>query len=327
MKKVVGFSDNLFHFTNEVNYITISAMTQTRRAFLQKAAFAAAGIPLLSGSLSAREALAKPRFKISLAEWSLHRAIWGKQMTNLDFPVKAVKDFGINGVEYVSSFFKDTSTSYLNELLKITNDNNVTNVLIMIDGQGSLGDADAATRNTAVENHHHWVEAAKYLGCHAIRVNAAGKGTEAEVAGAVTESLTKLCSFAAPLKINVVVENHGGYSSNGKWLSGIMKNVNMKNCGTLPDFGNFRVSNTEEYDRYLGIQELMPYAKGVSAKTYDFDAEGNEVKFDFYRIMKIVKDSGYKGWIDVEYEGTRLSEPEGIMATKKLLEKTFVAVA
>jgi sugar phosphate isomerase/epimerase len=297
-------------------------MTQSRREFLQMAALAAAGIPLLSNSSFGREALAKPRFKISLAEWSLHKALWAKEMTNLDFPVKAAKDFGIFGVEYVSTFFKDTSTEYLNELLKISKDNNVTNVLIMVDGQGSLGDADAANRNKAVENHHRWVEAAKFLGCHSIRVNAAGKGTETEVADAVVESLSKLSAFAAPLKMNVVVENHGGISSNGQWLSGVMKRVNMKNCGTLPDFGNFY-----EYDRYLGMQDLMPFAKGVSAKSYDFDAEGNEVKIDYYRIMKIVKDSGYKGWVGIEYEGSKLSEPEGIKATKRLLEKSFESVA
>jgi len=302
-------------------------MTQNRRAFLQTAAFAAAGIPLLSSTSFGKEYLAKSPFKISLAEWSLHKALFAKEMTNLDFPVRAAKEFGILGVEYVSTFFKDTSTEYLNDLLKITKDNNITNVLIMVDAQGSLGDKDESLRNKAVENHHRWVEAAKFLGCHSIRVNAAGRGTEAEVADAVVESLTSLSTFASKLKINVVVENHGGYSSNGKWLSGIMKRVNLKNCGTLPDFGNFRLSPTEEYDRYLGIAELMPYAKGVSAKSNDFDAEGNEVKFDFYRIMKIVKDSGYKGWIDVEYEGTRLSEPEGIMATKQLLQKAFASVA
>jgi sugar phosphate isomerase/epimerase len=302
-------------------------MTQSRREFLQLAALAAAGIPLLSNASYARESGAKSPFKISLAEWSLHKSLWAKEMTNLDFPVKAAKDFGIFGVEYVSSFFKDTTAEYLNELLKITKDNNVTNVLIMVDGQGNMGDKDEAIRNKAVDNHHRWVEAAKSLGCHSIRVNAAGKGTETEVADAMVDSLTKLSTFAAGLDINVVVENHGGFSSNGKWLSGVMKRVNLKNCGTLPDFGNFRVSATEEYDRYLGIQELMPYAKGASAKSYDFDADGNEVKIDFYRIMKIIKDSGYKGWIDVEYEGSKLSEPEGIMATKHLLEKAFASVA
>jgi sugar phosphate isomerase/epimerase len=196
----------------------------------------------------------------------------------------------------------------------------------MIDGQGSLGDTDATARAKAIENHKRWIEAAKFLGCHSIRVNAAGRGTEQEVADGVVESLSKLCTFGAPMKINVVVENHGGYSSNGKWLSGVMKRVNMKNCGTLPDFGNFRLSNTEEYDRYQGMKELMPFAKGVSAKSNEFDAEGNETKSDFYKMIQIVKDSGYKGWIDVEYEGTKLSEPEGIIATKKLLEKAFAKV-
>lgn len=301
-------------------------MKTNRRAFLQTSLLAAAGIPLLSGSSFGREVLAKPRFKISLAEWSLHQALWKKEMTHLDFPAKAAREFGISGVEYVSTFFKDTSPEYLNELLKITKDNNVTNVLIMVDGQGSLGDSDAVNRNKAVDNHHRWVEAAKFLGCHSIRVNAAGRGTDTEVADAVVESLSKLATFAASHNINVIVENHGGLSSNAKWLTGVMKRVNLKNCGTLPDFGNFRVSPTEEYDRYLGIQELMPYAKGVSAKSYDFDADGNEVKFDFYRIMKIVKDSGYKGFVGIEYEGTKLSEPEGILATKRLLEKAFASL-
>jgi len=301
-------------------------MKQSRRSFLQSAALAAVGIPLLANEVFAKDIMAKAKFKISLAEWSLHKALWGKQMTNLDFPVKAVKEFGISGVEYVSTFFKDTSTGYLNELLKISKDNGVTNVLIMVDGQGSLGDVDAAARAKAVENHKPWIEAAKFLGCHSIRVNAAGKGTEKEVADGVIDSLTKLGTFAGPMKINVVIENHGGFSSNGKWLSDVMKRVNMKNIGTLPDFGNFRVSQTEEYDRYLGMQELMPFAKGVSAKSHEFDAEGNETRSDYYRILQIVKDSGYKGWVGIEYEGSKLSEPEGIMATKLLLEKSFASV-
>jgi sugar phosphate isomerase/epimerase len=300
-------------------------MKQSRRSFLQTAALTAAGLPLLSGTLRGNQ-MAKSKYKISLAEWSLHRALWANEMTNLDFPVKAAKEYGIYGVEYVSTFFKDTSNEYLKELLKISKDNGVTNVLIMIDAQGSLGDIDKSARQQAVENHHRWIEAAKFLGCHSIRVNAAGKGTESEVADAVVESLTKLCTFATPLQMNVIVENHGGYSSNGKWLSGVMKRVNLKNCGTLPDFGNFRLSPTEEYDRYLGIQELMPFAKGVSGKSYDFDKEGNETTIDFFKMLTIVKESGYKGWIDVEYEGNVLSEPDGIRATKILLEKAIASL-
>jgi sugar phosphate isomerase/epimerase len=320
MKKVVGFTGNLFRFSS---CLIITIMKQSRRAFLQSAALAAAGIPLLSAASSEMNYGAKSRFKISLAEWSLHRALFAKEMTNLDFPVRAAKEFGIYGVEYVNVFFKDTSTAYLNELLKITRDNDVTNVLIMVDQEGSLGDADKSAREQAVNNHHKWVEAAAFLGCNSIRVNAAGQGTQEEVANAVVESLSKLSAFAKKSKINVIVENHGGYSSNGKWLSGIMQRVNMKNCGTLPDFGNFRIGPDEEYDRYVGIAELMPFAKGVSAKSHDFDADGSEVHTNFSRMMEIIRNSGYKGWIDVEYEGSNLSEPEGIMATKKLLEKVI----
>jgi sugar phosphate isomerase/epimerase len=299
-------------------------MKQNRREFLQTASVAAASIPLLS--TSSFSTAGKPKYKLSLAEWSLNKALFSKKMTNLDFPVKAAKEFGLFGVEYVSVFFKDTSPAYLNELLKITKDNGVTNVLIMVDNEGDLGSTDTNIRNQGIEKHHRWVDAARFLGCKSIRVNARGKGTPEEVATAAVDSLTKLSEYGAKQDINIIVENHGGISSNGKWLTGIMERVNMKNCGTLPDFGNFRISETEEYDRYLGVQEMMKYAKGVSGKSWDFDAEGNETKMDFYRLMKIVKDSGYKGWIDIEYEGTRLSEPEGIMATKKLLEKIIATL-
>jgi sugar phosphate isomerase/epimerase len=301
-------------------------MKQNRREFLHTAAVAAAGIPLLSSASIGKKIKTDSLFKLSLAEWSLHRALFAKKMTNLEFPVKAANEFGIYGVEYVSTFFKDTSPEYLTELLKITKDNKVTSVLIMVDNEGDLGNTDAVIRNTAVDKHHRWVDAARFLGCHSIRVNARGMGTNEEVANAAVDSLTKLSEYAAKQDINVIVENHGGISSNGKWLTGVMARVNMKNCGTLPDFGNFRISATENYDRYQGVQEMMPYAKGVSGKSYDFDADGNEVTMDFYRLMKIVKESGYRGWIDIEYEGTRLTEPEGIIATKRLLEKAIAAL-
>lgn len=301
-------------------------MKQTRRDFIQKAALAAASMPLLTASPMTNLLSAKPRFKLSLAEWSLHRALFAKQMTNLEFPVKAAKDFGLYGVEYVSTFFKDTSPEYLAELLKISKDNGVTNVLIMVDTAGDLGLTDAAKRQQSVDNHHRWVDAAKTLECHSIRVNVRGMGAPDAVADAAVDALTRLSEYGAKQDINIIVENHGGLSSNGKWLSGVISRVNLNNCGTLPDFGNFNTGTGEEYDRYLGTEELMRYAKGVSGKTYDFDAEGNEVKFDYYRLMRIVRDSGYKGWIDIEYEGTRLSEPEGILATKKLLEKAIAAL-
>lgn len=303
-------------------------MKYTRRKFIKSSVFTAAGlemigvIPGIASGVTGSFAEDSP-FRISLAEWSLHRALRADEMTNLDFPVKAAKDFGICGVEYVSTYFLSTDIEYLNQLLNITRDNDVQNVLIMVDGEGNLGDPDVSSRLKSVEQHHRWVEAARFLGCHSIRVNARGEGTETEVADASVDALSRLATFAAPYPINVIVENHGSYSSNGKWLADVISRVGMENCGTLPDFGNFTIRSDETYDRYLGVEEMMPYAKGVSAKSYVFDAEGNEADFDFDRLIKIVYDSGYRGWIGIEYEGSELSEPEGIRATKQLLERVF----
>jgi sugar phosphate isomerase/epimerase len=278
-------------------------------------------------------------FKISLAEWSFHQALFSGKLSHLDFPAKAKNDFGIEAVEYVNQFFKDKATdkAYLADLKKRCSDNGVRSVLIMIDGEGEMGDLNLKKRTQAVENHYKWVEAAEFLGCHAIRVNAAGEGKAEEVAKAVEESLGKLSDFAHTHNINVIVENHGGSSSNGKWLASVMKNVNRPNCGTLPDFGNFCLNRTkpvantpeawantkclEEYDRYEGVTELIPFAKGVSAKTYDFDAEGNCIETDYARMLKIVKDAGYKGHIGIEYEGSKLSEEDGVRKTLELLKR------
>jgi sugar phosphate isomerase/epimerase len=189
-------------------------------------------------------------------------------------------------------------------------------VLVMCDGLGNLGDPDAAGRKKAIENHFPWVEAAKRLGCHSIRVNAASKGEPEEQQKLAADGLARLSDYAAQMEMSVLVENHGGMSSNGEWLAGVMKLVNKPNCGTLPDFGNFH-----DYDRYRGVEELMPFAKGVSAKSHEFDADGDEVRTDYRRMLKLVVDAGYRGWVGIEYEGKELGEPEGILATKKLLER------
>jgi sugar phosphate isomerase/epimerase len=195
-------------------------------------------------------------------------------------------------------------------------DQGVYQHLIMCDGEGQLGDPDSAKRKGAVENHFKWVEAAKTLGCAMIRVNAASAGSPEEQQKLAADGLRQLTDFADKLSISVVVENHGGLSSNGQWLAGVMKTVNHPRCGTLPDFGNFT-----EYDRYQGVADLMPFAKAVSAKSYDFGAKGDETKIDYRRMMKIVLDAKYRGWVGIEYEGNTLPEPEGIAATKKLLEQ------
>ena len=259
-----------------------------------------------------------PLFRISLAQWSLHRTLFAGKLDNLDFPRAAKQQFGISAVEYVNQFFKDKAkdADYLADLAKRAKDEGVENLLIMCDGLGNLGDPDATARTKAIENHFPWVEAAKRLGCHSIRVNAASKGTPEEQQKLAADGLSRLSDYAAQMEISVIVENHGGLSSNGEWLAGVMKLVNKPNCGTLPDFGNFH-----DYDRYRGVEELLPFAKGVSAKSHEFDADGNEVRTDYRRMLKLVVDAGYRGWVGIEYEGKALQEPEGILATKKLLEQ------
>ncbi|WP_299464917.1 TIM barrel protein [uncultured Gimesia sp.] len=299
----------------------------SRRDFLKQTAALSAGIafPAWAGSAFAAVALNHPLFEISLAEWSLHRALKGGKLDNLDFAKVTKEEFGISAVEYVNQFFKDKAKDqkYLAEMNQRASDVGVKNVLIMIDGEGALGDPDAKKRTAAIENHHQWVEAAKTLGCHSIRVNARSNGSYEEQQKLAADGLRRLTEFAAKYGINVLVENHGGLSSNGAWLAGVMKMVNLPGCGTLPDFGNFIIDRKtgEEYDRYKGVKELMPYAKAVSAKTHDFDKDGNEINTDYVKMMKIVLDAGYHGYVGIEYEGQKLDEYAGIKASKQLLLK------
>lgn len=276
--------------------------------------------------------------KISLAQWSFHKALMDKKMDNLDFATKA-GSLGFDGVEYVNQFFKDKAqdTAYLAQMTQKAKEAGVEQLLIMVDGEGYLGDADEAKRTEAVNNHHKWVDAAAFLGCHSIRVNAHGEGTAEEVAKYAVDGLSKLSDYAATKNINVLVENHGGYSSDGTWLANVMATVNKPNCGTLPDFGNFCVKRQdgkmwdspciEEYDKYKGVGELMPFAKAVSAKSYEFGELGFETTIDYLKMIGIVKDAGYKGYIGVEYEGSRMGEEEGVIATKTLVEKCLKEVA
>jgi sugar phosphate isomerase/epimerase len=302
-------------------------------------------------------------FKISLAQWSVNKELKKGELDNLDFPKLAKESFGITAVEWVNQFFnvehatlglQPKDQAYLAEMKKRTDDLGVTNVLIMCDRVGSLGDPDAAKRTAAVEGHYAWLDAAKFLGCHSIRVNAASDNSLSpeEQADLCTDGLRRLSEHAAPMGLGVIVENHGGLSSNGAWLASVLGAVGLPNCGSLPDFGNFYVARnrgdaaafekekaiygndpayTEDesglgYDRYRGIADLMPYAKGVSAKAHDFDASGNEVHTDYVQAMTIVKAAGYSGYVGIEYEGKTLGAMEGIKATQALLERTFAIV-
>ncbi|HJL78272.1 MAG TPA: sugar phosphate isomerase/epimerase family protein [Candidatus Marinimicrobia bacterium] len=300
-----------------------------RRDFLKFGASIAGGLAAtgLRGSLLSD--IKKPMaFKISLAEWSLHRALQSKEIDHLDFYSVAKKEFDISAVEYVNTFFfnKAKDATYLKEMKTRADDLGVKNLLIMCDSEGNLGDPDDSKRKTAVENHYKWAEAAKFLECHSIRVNARSEGSYDEQIELAADGLRRLAEFGDSIGINTIVENHGGLSSNGKWLAAVMEKVDHPRMGTLPDFGNFRLEGEEWYDRYQGVRELMPYAKAVSAKSHEFDSDGNEINTDYYKMMKIVLDASYNSHVGIEYEGTAHSEMEGIRLTLELLKKVRASI-
>ena len=307
-----------------------------RRNFIKKSILAA---PLLSSGFS--YGFHGVPLNIGLAQWSFHRTIRSGKLKNLDFAKAAKDQFDINVVEFVNQFFFDKAKNktYLSELRQRSDDIGVKNLLIMIDDEGSLGDTRKQRRYKAIENHKKWVEAAQFIGCNHIRVNAAGNGNEEDVSKYASESLNALGEFSKSYDIDIIVENHGGYSSNAKWLSEVIENAKLNNIGSLPDFGNFCIRSgpkklsdwgslngcAVEYDKYKGVSELLPYARSVSAKSINFNDEGDCIEIDFYKMMSIVKKSNYSGYVSIEYEGTSHSEVEGIMLTKKLMNKAWLA--
>ncbi len=283
------------------------------------------------------EAIVKPFFKLSLAQWSIHRMIKEDGVDPYTFAEKA-KNWGFSGLEYVSQLYNPelADAGYSDEAMAAfveksnaeAKKHGMQNVLIMIDGQGNLAVSDEKERDDTVEKHKKWVDAAAAMGCHSIRVNLNGSSEPEEWKKNSIDGLTKLSTYAKTKNINILVENHGGLSSNGAMHAEVMKAVAMDNCGTLPDFGNFCITRKKDsrecevmYDKYKGVKELMPYAKAVSAKTHDFDADGNETEIDYVKMLQMVKDHGYTGFVGVEYEGRVLSEEDGIIATRELLLK------
>lgn len=265
-------------------------------------------------------------FKISLAQWSFHNALRAGKMDDLDFAAKA-RSFDCEGLEYVNQFFMDKAKDkkYLSEMNKRADSEGVKNVLIMIDREGQLADADSLKRSQAIENHYKWIDAAHFLGCHAIRVNLGGGIEKEEATKAALDSLRRLADYSKDAGITILVENHGGFSSNGEWLANVFKSVDRENCGTLPDFGNFCIRKNkereciEEYDKYKGLAELLPFAKGVSAKASEFDTDGTEKTIDYFKMMKMVKQSGYSGFVGIEFSTPTASEEEGVKMTRDLL--------
>jgi sugar phosphate isomerase/epimerase len=310
---------------------------KTRRSFIKESLVGAGA--LMTASTFRLPLFEDPDIRISLAEWSFHRALEAGKMDHLDFPSRAKNEFGISAVEYVNGFFGGTkmnfreaakNRAYLNEMLKRSQDAGVYNHLLMCDDEGPLSSTNEKERLESVENHKKWIEAAKILGCVTVRVNLHGEGSAEDRKKASIDALGRLGEFAKSFQVNVVVENHGSVTSNAGWLADVIKQVGRDNVGTLPDFGNFCISHpwgtiqegcTEMYDKYKGIQQLLPYAKGVSAKTYDFDSNGEQPLMDYRRLINIVKASGFKGYIGIEYEGINQPEDEGVLNTQKLLKK------
>ncbi len=333
-------------------------MKSNRRTFIKSAASAAAGVGIASSLpdfLFAKNTEKDLFFKMAISQFSLASQFWAKKLDPLDFPAKVKNDFGITGLDYCSMFFADKAKDhqFLLGLKKRSADAGCYNLRIMVDGEGVLGDLNEAARLKAVENHYKWMDAAAELGCPMIRVNVEGDGNPDDVSKASVDSLNRLIEYGKKQQVDVIVENHIGISCNAAWLANVMKQVNSEHCGTLADFGNFCVNRTkpeaqtidaymktkclEEYDRYKGIAELMPFAKGIHAKTHLFDADGNDTETDFVRMFRIIKDSGFTGWVSVEYEGglfkmykkddRYLDDDKGVMATKSLVEKAAKAVA
>jgi len=310
----------------------MKTLRPNRREFLKSCAELSGGLGLaaLSGSrLTGAEK--EPLFRIALAESSLRSSIPAGRIDHLDFPEFARTRFGIEAVEYWSPLFKKYAKdlNYLKQLKQRADDHGVRGLVILIDGEGYLDDADDAKRKKAVENHYKWVEAAKLLGCHSIRGTFGApcpvSGHYTEQAKLAVDGLRRLSELCAADGINAIVENHSGMSAHAGWLVSVIKKVDMPNCGTLPDFGrtfNFDMGNGRQYDPYKGIAELMPFAKDVSAKTRKFDARGNDTEIDFRRMMKIVVDSGYRGYVGIEYSSRQAdTEINGIRMTKRLLER------
>ncbi|MCG2461930.1 sugar phosphate isomerase/epimerase [Flavobacteriaceae bacterium F89] len=311
----------------------------TRRSFLEKTALgtlALTSTPILSQlAKSVLPKSNKSELKISLAQWSLHRALVKGKIKAVDFAQIALNSYGIGAIEYVNQFYVDTATSskFWSEMRNRAENEGVKSQLIMVDNEGNLGSTNAADRKIAVENHYKWIHAAKILGCHSIRVNAFGKGTKEELHGALVDGLGSLAEYGGKENINVLVENHGFHTSDGKFMVGILNEVNNPYLGTLPDFGNWCLNAewgstqnnkcTDSYDPCEGVTEFLPFAKGVSAKSYAFDSKGNETVIDYKKMLKIVKDSGFDGYIGIEFEGENMDEPDGIRTTKALIERVW----
>ena len=284
------------------------------------------------------------KYKHSLAQWSLHTPFQNGTLDPMNFP-QIAKDLGFEGVEYVTQLYpqvedavgkpnyKEAILNLAGKWLEKSKAAGVDNVLIMVDHAGELADPDPEKLKIAVENHKIWMDAAKLIGAHSVRANLFGELDPEKWHTLSVASLKELGAYGKEIGVNIVIENHGGWSSDADKLVAVMQEVNMDSVGVLPDFGNFCVERRDgdrwaspcinTYDMYDGVTKLMPFAKGVSAKSYNFDEQGNETKIDYQKMLQIVADAGYKGYIGTEYEGPLEDPKEGVTLTKTLVQKSI----
>ena len=329
-------------------------MINSRRKFL-KNTFSVFSTTLLAPNLFAKK-IDKSKMDIGLQMYSFAPLIMQGKFDLLGFPDLVKNTYGINGAEYWSIPFmgRENDKDFLNDLKRRSDDIGVDNLIILVDdidiktmqSGPSLASSNKNDRDTAIDYHKKWVDVAKNIGCHSIRINLRSEEeNDQKILENSSESISKLIEFSKQDNISIVIENHGGITGDADWLVSLMKNVDSKHLGTLPDFGtyNFCIKRgnlnfqslsencEDQYDKYLGVKKLMPYAKGVSAKSHEFDKDGEELSTNYSRMIKIISESNYKGYITIEYEGamkgmfggegTYLNPHEGILATKKLINK------
>jgi L-ribulose-5-phosphate 3-epimerase len=273
-------------------------MSQTRRDFLAGAALAAA-----AAAAGARAADRPTRDDISLAAWSLNRSFFVAQKWKLlDLPRIVRTEFDINGIELVNQFFENPMMRYLRELKANAAKFGVTFVLIMVDGEGDMIAPDKNERMQAAIAHRKWVDIAHYLGCHAIRCNLGGSTrdtswkTDKDMVSRATESCGNLLEYAKGADLNVVLENHGGASSDADIMVSLMKAINHPNIGTLPDFGNVNPGD----DHADVLRKIAPYAKGISVKASWRPDGTHNPAWDLEKMIRICQEAGYHGFWGIE---------------------------
>lgn len=247
----------------------------------------------------------------------------------MDFPRLARDAYGLEAIELEASlhYAHVRNDAYFARLRQQCDASGVRCVVISNMWEGNLASLQGQPEQTA-RNYHRWVDIAAIMGCRLLTVNVnARRGNRDLLAARAAEGLVALTSYSGPRGITVLVENHGWYSAYPPWLVGIMETVNSPFCKLSVDLGNFCTRwdsgqcVEQQYDPYEGVALMMPHARHVSAKMLGFDERGNDVRTDYVRMLRIIRDAGYQGYIGIEYAGDQLSPDHGIRASLALLRR------